>query len=59
MWNLSIKEWEDEIEFGHTRAITDIDFSTHNTDVLYDLRCGQLSALLGSTKAIASCDFIL
>jgi WD40 repeat protein len=37
VWNLDARSWQDPIEFvlhGHTRAITDINFSAHNPDVL-------------------------
>lgn len=37
VWNLDARSWQDSIEFvlhGHTRAITDINFSAHNPDVL-------------------------
>ncbi|EXJ83824.1 hypothetical protein A1O1_07451 [Capronia coronata CBS 617.96] len=37
VWNLAARSWQDWIEFvlhGHTRAITDINFSAHNPDVL-------------------------
>lgn len=37
VWNLQARSWQDSIEFvlhGHTRAITDINFSAHNPDVL-------------------------
>ncbi|KIW38582.1 uncharacterized protein PV06_09538 [Exophiala oligosperma] len=37
VWNLEARSWQDNIEFvlhGHTRAITDINFSAHNPDVL-------------------------
>ncbi|KAG9783038.1 WD40 repeat-like protein, partial [Aureobasidium melanogenum] len=37
VWNLEARSWQDWIEFvlhGHTRAITDINFSAHNPDVL-------------------------
>jgi WD repeat-containing protein 59 len=37
VWNLGIKSWQDSVEFvlhGHTRAITDINFSAHHPDVL-------------------------
>ncbi|KAI1612262.1 hypothetical protein EDD37DRAFT_633235 [Exophiala viscosa] len=37
VWNLEAHSWQDSIEFvlhGHTRAITDINFSAHNPDVL-------------------------
>ncbi|KAL6243205.1 hypothetical protein RBB50_009756 [Rhinocladiella similis] len=37
VWNLEARSWQDSIEFvlhGHTRAITDINFSAHNPDVL-------------------------
>ncbi|KIX10089.1 uncharacterized protein Z518_01170 [Rhinocladiella mackenziei CBS 650.93] len=37
VWNLEARSWQDCIEFvlhGHTRAITDINFSAHNPDVL-------------------------
>ncbi len=37
VWNLEARSWQDPIEFvlhGHTRAITDINFSAHNPDVL-------------------------
>ncbi|EXJ79973.1 hypothetical protein A1O3_08259 [Capronia epimyces CBS 606.96] len=37
VWNLEARSWLDSIEFvlhGHTRAITDINFSAHNPDVL-------------------------
>ena len=37
VWNLVARDWQDPIEFvlhGHTRAITDINFSAHNPDVL-------------------------
>jgi len=37
VWNLEAKHWQDNIEFvlhGHTRAITDINFSAHNPDIL-------------------------
>ena len=37
VWNLSMPSWEDSIEHvlhGHTRAITDINFSAHCPDVL-------------------------
>ncbi|KIV77126.1 hypothetical protein PV11_08951 [Exophiala sideris] len=37
VWNLEAQSWQDCIEFvlhGHTRAITDINFSAHNPDVL-------------------------
>lgn len=37
VWNLDARSWQDCIEFvlhGHTRAITDINFSAHNPDVL-------------------------
>ncbi|OQV05818.1 WD domain-containing protein [Cladophialophora immunda] len=37
VWNLDARSWQDPIEFvlhGHTRAITDINFSAHHPDVL-------------------------
>lgn len=37
VWNLNARSWQDSIEYvlhGHTRAITDINFSAHNPDVL-------------------------
>ncbi|RMZ86110.1 hypothetical protein DV737_g124, partial [Chaetothyriales sp. CBS 132003] len=37
VWNLAAKSWQDTIEFvlhGHTRAITDINFSAFNPDLL-------------------------
>ncbi|KIW97243.1 uncharacterized protein Z519_02635 [Cladophialophora bantiana CBS 173.52] len=37
VWNLDARSWQDPIELvlhGHTRAITDINFSAHNPDVL-------------------------
>ncbi|KAK5065139.1 hypothetical protein LTR84_000975 [Exophiala bonariae] len=37
VWNLQARSWQDSIEFvlhGHTRAITDINFSAHNPDIL-------------------------
>ncbi|KIV91206.1 hypothetical protein PV10_05770 [Exophiala mesophila] len=37
VWNLRARSWQDSIEYvlhGHTRAITDINFSAHNPDVL-------------------------
>ena len=37
VWNLGAKSWQDTIEFvlhGHMRAITDINFSAHNPDIL-------------------------
>ncbi|KEF61834.1 uncharacterized protein A1O9_03405 [Exophiala aquamarina CBS 119918] len=37
VWNLQARSWQDSVEFvlhGHTRAITDINFSAHNPDVL-------------------------
>ena len=37
VWNLAASSWQDTIEFvlhGHTRAITDINWSAHNPDVL-------------------------
>jgi WD repeat-containing protein 59 len=37
VWNLGMSSWQGSIEFvlhGHTRAITDINFSAHDPDVL-------------------------
>lgn len=37
VWNVEARSWQDSIEFvlhGHTRALTDINFSAHNPDVL-------------------------
>ena len=37
VWNLAMSSWQESIEFvlhGHTRAITDINFSAHDPDVL-------------------------
>lgn len=37
VWNLAMRSWQDSIEHvlhGHTRAITDINFSAHHPDVL-------------------------
>lgn len=37
VWNLGMRSWQDSVEFvlhGHTRAITDINFSAHHPDVL-------------------------
>ena len=37
VWNLEAKYWQNSIEFvlhGHTRAITDINFSAHHADIL-------------------------
>ena len=37
VWNVGASSWEDSIEFvlhGHSRAITDINFSAHHPDVL-------------------------
>ena len=37
VWNLGAKSWQDTIEFvlhGHMRAITDINFSAHNPEIL-------------------------
>jgi WD repeat-containing protein 59 len=37
VWNLGMKSWQDSVEFvlhGHTRAITDINFSAQHPDVL-------------------------